>query len=501
VISKKISFAAFCSDILGEAISPAWVAAYKALEGEKLSAPELEAWRLMTGADEYAPQDRRELVAIKGRRAHGSKTACKFLVYKIHTGDYRRFAAKNDRLHVPVIAQVRETAREIMSYLHSFYENSDALRSEVHELFKQSVELKNGFVLSVQTCSYRAPRGITAPLALLDEVGVWRFEGSDVDHEVVRSLTPAMVQFSNRKLILLGSPWAKAGVLFERWERRAESADRLVLHCPTPLMNPLISAEDLAREEQNDPQNYRREFLAEWLSDIDAFLPESDIAAAVRSGVRERPPVETFMSGYRAAIDASGLSGRDKFTLAIGHRIKRASGNAPIVELDLLRGWSRSGVAEVCDEITAILKAYGLTSVVADQFGFSFLKELLAQRGISVSQRPFTSRSKPEILLDLKLGLAQGRVSLLDHAESLRELRMLESRRTSGGNYSIAAPRGAHDDYAIVIALLCYEMKNSSSGAGFLLVQHSPGGPVETISSGAPRVDWRDPKFYARKAR
>jgi len=33
-------------------------------------------------------------------------------------------------------------------------------------------------------------------------------------------------------------------------------------------------------------------------------------------------------------------------------------------------------------------------------------------------------RSKPEILLHLKLALAQGRVSLLDHAESLRELRM-----------------------------------------------------------------------------
>jgi hypothetical protein len=138
---------------------------------------------------------------------------------------------------------------------------------------------------------------------------------------------------------------------------------------------------------------------------------------------------------------------------------------------------------------------------IRDQFGFSFLKELLAQRGISVSQRPFTSRSKPEILLDLKLGLAQGRVSLLDHAESLRELRMLESRRTSGGNYSIAAPRGAHDDYAIVISLLCYEMKSGSSSPGFLLVQRDARGPVETVSSGAPRPDWQNPRFYGGKSR
>ncbi len=487
-IAKKISFAAFCADVIGEPISPAWVAAYKALDGERLNPTELEAWRTMTGLTDYVEQDSRELVAIKGRRAQGSKTACKYLIYKLHTGDYRRFAARSDRLHVPIIAQVRETAREIMSYLHSFYADSDALRNEVHETFKQSIELKNGFVLSVQTCSYRAPRGITAPLALLDEVGVWRFEGSDVDHEVVRSLTPAMVQFPNRKLILLGSPWVKAGVLFECWERRFEPADRLVIHCPTPLMNPMISAEDLAREEQSDPQNYRREFLAEWLSDVDAFLPETDIAAAVRSGVRERALVSAYKGGYCAALDASGLSGRDKFTLAIGHRTVRASSPAPTCELDLLRGWSRSGVGEVCDEIALILKSYGLTTVVGDQFGYSFLRELLAARGITVSQKPFTSRSKPEILLNLKLALAQGRVGLLDHPECLRELRMLESRRTSGGNYSIAAPRGQHDDYAIVTALLAFEMKSSNGNAGFLI--------VDGVSVGDTAPSWKDDRFF-----
>src|SRR6185437_8592333 len=180
--------------------------------------------------------------------AHGTKTACKFLCYKIHTADFRGYAARSDRLHVPVILQTRDVAREVMNYFSSFYADSDALRGEVAEILKNSIELKNRFIISVGTCSYRAPRGITAPLALLDEVGVWRVEGADVDREVVRSLTPAMVQFPNRKLILLGSPWTKSGVLYERFERRMETADRLVVHCPTPLMNPLIPAEELARE-------------------------------------------------------------------------------------------------------------------------------------------------------------------------------------------------------------------------------------------------------------
>ena len=44
-VSKKISFAAFCADVIGESISPAWIAAYKAFDGEKLNPSELEAWR------------------------------------------------------------------------------------------------------------------------------------------------------------------------------------------------------------------------------------------------------------------------------------------------------------------------------------------------------------------------------------------------------------------------------------------------------------------------
>ena len=466
--SRKISFAAFCRDVLDEPISPAWTVAYKAFDGERLTSAEEGTWQALTGREDYEPRDTHELVAVKGRRAQGTKTATKYLAYKIHTGNYRQFAPKGDRLHCVLIAQNRDTAREVKSYLDTFYSATE-LRSEVGEMFKTSIEMRNGFVISVQTCSYRAPRGISVPIALLDEVGVWAVEGANVDHEVVRSLTPSQIQFPDRKLILLGSPWIKAGVLFDRWDRRSEGGDRLVVHCPTPLMNPLIPPEELAREQANDPANYRREFLAEWLDDVDQFLPDGDITAAVRSRVREEPPAEVIKGGYRAAIDASGLTGKDRFTLAVGHRASRGSAGLG-TRFDVIRGWSRAPVAQVCDEVGKILKGYWTHTVFADQFGFSFLKELLAQRGIEVRQVPFSARSKPEIFLDLKVGLSRGQISLLDHPESLRELRMLESRRTSGGNYSISAPRGGHDDYAAVIALLNHKMKDSNSGGWGVLV-------------------------------
>ncbi len=475
-IPKQISFAAFCRDVLQEPISPSWIVAYKAFDDLPLTNSELELWRAMSGRDEYVSRDYPELTAIKGRRSQGTKTACKYLAYKIHTENYRRFAAKGDRLRVPIVAQSKDVAREIVSYLTDFYSNTD-LHSEVEAdgLLKGSIDLKNGFIVSVQTCSFRAPRGITAPLALCDEVGIWRAEGADIDREVVRSLTPAMIQFPNRKLILLGSPWTKVGVLFDRWEHRFEDSDRLVIHCPTPLMNSTIPAAELERERLADPQNYRREFLAEWLDDVDQFLPDTDISLAIRTGVRELSFADMLKSHYVAAIDASGLSGKDRFTFAIGHRSVRGSDS--VTNLDLLRGWNRRGVKEVVDEIALTLKAFSLKTVYADQFGFPFLKELLSLRGIEVIQLPWSARNKPEIFLTMKLSLSQGNLKLLDHPESLRELRLLECRRTSGGHSAISAPRGQHDDYACVIAMLNWQCrKNQDRGWGILA---SPGRTVE----------------------
>ncbi len=473
---RKISFAAFCRDVLDEPISPAWDIVYRAFDGERLTPAELETWCALTGHEEYQAHATHELVAIKGRRAQGTKTACKYLCYSIHTGDFYKYAPKGDRLHCVLIAQSRDTSREVKSYLDTFYSTSE-LQSEVGEVFKTSIELKDGFVISVQTCSYRAPRGISVPIALLDEVGVWRVEGADVDKEVVRSVTPAQIQFPNRKLILLGSPWVKAGVLFERWERRTEGGDRLVVHCPTPLMNPLIPTEELAREQAADPQNYRREFLAEWLDDVDQFLPDRDITAGIRLGVRETPPADALKGSYYGAIDASSLTGRDRFVFGVARRAVRGSAGLGTA-IDLLRGWSRAPVPQVCDEVAKLAKSYGLRQIVADQHGYAFLRELMSARGIELKQLPFTTRSKPEIFLDLKVGLSQLRVQLLDHPESLRELRMLEGKQTSGGHQAIGAPRGMHDDYACVIALLTHLSKAEEDTGAPFMISFPKGGPV-----------------------
>ena len=453
----NVSFEAFCSDpqLLNEPISRAWAVAYNAADRIPPRDDEERAiWRAISGQEVFEPRDVHQLVLVKGRRAGGTKTACKRICWRIHTAGYERFVSKGERLHAIITAQDKDTAREIKSYFEGFYTNSDVLAAEVLDIFRDRILLRNGFVISVKTCSFRAPRGIAVPLALLDEIGIWRTEGSNIDREVLRAITPAMVQFPGRELILAGTPWVGEGLLKEASTQPLARSDRFVLTCPTALMirgqsNASAIEAELETERASDPENFRREFECQWLADRDAYLPEADIAAA-NTGRREQPP--TPGAKHIIVADASSLVGRDKFAVLGGH----VSGEVAVV--DFLRAWSQRPVPLVCDEMASLAKAYGC-KVIADQYGFAFLRELMATRGVQMEQLPFSSRSKPEIFLDLKLALSQGKLELLDHAESLRELRMLEATRLSGGGYRISAPRGRNDDLACVIAMFAHKAK------------------------------------------
>ena len=84
----------------------------------------------------------------------------------------------------------------------------------------------------------------------------------------------------------------------------------------------------------------------------------------------------------------------------------------------------------------------------------------------------WTAENKQKYFIDFRLGLAQGQVELLDHAESLRQLRAIEALKTSGGNVRFTARRG-HDDYPSAMVLAHHLTAQSQScsqvgGGGFI---------------------------------
>lgn len=97
-------------------------------------------------------------------------------------------------------------------------------------------------------------------------------------------------------------------------------------------MNHTVSNRFLAKEEARDPENFRRECLAEFTDVISSFLSADVIQACVVNG-RAEMPADLRKHSYVAAVDAAYKG--DCFTLCIAHHERSRN----VVVIDCLRGW------------------------------------------------------------------------------------------------------------------------------------------------------------------
>ena len=432
------SFETFCEEILGEPITPAWIEFYNVVEGLPV---ENEAFvNACMGRSEYIAHPYVEATGIIGRRGEKTSTAIKFLLWKALYGGFetqlrrswfRKLGRHTERLRIPIIAQDMRVARDIQRTAESLCLGSPIISREVAEILQNEITFKNGVSLINLPASKASVRGMTVPCCLVDEMAWISLDGAD-EKELLRQIRPSMIQFGQtRRLLKMTTPWMRSGITYSEFSQRAERPDLLVWQAGTSQMTHRISQEELEKERIADPAYYEREFMARFVSDLETFLPWPDIHAAVQHWMELAPASEPY---YVAALDASGLTGGDTFTFGIGH-----SADTGFV-VDVLRGWKKQAVPFVCDEIASLCKLYRVKNIIADQYSFSFLSELLRQREIGMEQLAFSARSKAELHFDLKNVLAQGKIQLPNHPEMIRELRALESTRTSGGTTRYALP-------------------------------------------------------------
>src|SRR5207249_3565886 len=84
---------------------------------------------------------------------------------------------------------------------------------------RESVELENGVILAAYPCRPAAVRGLRARVICLDELAFYRSaENFPVDTEMLRACRPCLAT-TGGKLIVLSSPYAQAGALYELAKR------------------------------------------------------------------------------------------------------------------------------------------------------------------------------------------------------------------------------------------------------------------------------------------
>ena len=440
--------------LLGLNLSPAQEVLLRAIYGLPLTPTQRDLWYLCTRREQYPACPFNEVTILAGARAgKDSRIAAPIICYEALLGGHEHQLSKGERGVIPLVAQDARATKIAFSYIRDYLTSSPILKAQVVDILSSEITLANGLSISCFPSTLRSLRGWSIPAGVLDELAFFRLEGAaDSDAEIQASIRRGMLAFASTRLVKISTPYLKGGVLYDDFERAfgQDDADLLVWRAPSVLMNPSLRAERLAREQRLDPLRYRREYEAEWLDDVDAFLPAAWVDAAVVTDRRELPRRDGMR--YFGTVDPSG-GGADAFALEVSH--VEGEGDARTLVVDALRSHRRVGqqapdLAGVVREYAEVLRAYGLTQVLGDRYSGAWVQQAFAEAGIHYVA---SQTDKSQAYLALQPWFATGRVELPDHPALARELKNLERRPRPGGRDLVDHPRGQHDDHANVLAL------------------------------------------------
>lgn len=413
-----------------------WKAVLRAAEGLPLSDDQHQDFCRV--AEREPPTGRvRELWCVAGRRG-GKDSIASAIAVAASLGDYSAHLRPGEKAAVLCLACDREQAKIVHRYIAGYFATVPVLAALVLRETDNTIELANGVEIIVATNNFRAVRGRTIICAIFDEVAFWKSEDSaSPDFETYNAVAPGLVTLPGSMLIGISTPYRRSGLLFDRWRRYYGQADPdvLVVRGPSVAFNPTLPQSVIDQALERDPEAAAAEWLAEWRSDLADFISRDVVDAAVVFGRHELPRCAGLT--YRAFTDPSGGSS-DSMTLAIGHD------EAGVAVLDCLREVKPPFSPEaVVREFAAVIKSYGLGSVVGDRYGGLWPRERFQENGVVYGA---SEKSKSDIYIELLPILNAGKVELLDNQRLISQLCALERKTSRGGRDSIDHPVGSHDD-------------------------------------------------------
>ena len=305
------------------------------------------------------------------------------------------------------------------------------------------------------------------------------------DVELFRAVAPRILP--GAKVFLESTPWSRSGLLYELWrENIGKPTTATVALCPTPLMragDPHV-ADILRREEVRDPENYAREFLAQFVDSVSALLAGADVDACVDRGVRERPPRPDVI--YGASVDI-GLRSDSSVVCAFHVEEKDRGPGFPTLRMLVIdavrilkpKPLQRVSLDDVEAALAGVALRYRVVKVAGDMHYSDAIAPRLRTRGIGfeeVSMAPTSQEVRAHTLASL---VSSHAIRLLDDETLISELKDLRVERRSGGIVSVGASARKHDDVADCVLLAAEAMQRlPACGGDAGRIEFRPGSLV-----------------------
>lgn len=431
-----------------------WASVEDAIFGMVPADPEIA--RKVTAREELPAEQVAEAWIVAGRGAGKSRWAARLAVYFAAGRTYAR-RAPGENIFCGIFGPTRQQAGITARYVSGLMHAEPALERMIvaEQLARDSVrvELENGCVVEVLTASKAAPRGRTYSLAIIEEAAFLPADDSaEPDVELVRAIRPGLARVPGSLLVVVSSPYARRGSLYDAHRRHygKPSPHALVVQAATEVLNPSFDPREIARAYDEDPVAAAAEYGARFRADVESYVSREVVESCIFDHT-ELAPVPGV--SYEAFVDPSGGS-RDSFALAIGHRGERDG--QPVAIVDCLRERRAPFSPEaVVAEFAEVLRRYGIRRIEGDRYAGQWPAEAFQRHGIRYEP---AAKPKSDLYRDALAVLNACRVELPRNDRLLAQLVSLERRTSRGGRDSVDHSPGGSDDLANVVAGLAVRL-------------------------------------------
>jgi hypothetical protein len=445
--------------------------------------PSWQGWRAVLAR---LTPDVREFYGICGRGS-GKSRIVGLLACFFASREYRR--VPGEFVYIGVFAPDRKQAGVTFKYITGLLRSVPALAALIVNETKDSVELSNGVIIEVLTASVAAPRGRAYALVIVEEAAFLPTDASaNPDIELLRAVRPALARVPGSLLVVVSSPYARRGVLYTAWQKYRDKPDSdvVLIQADTLTLNPTFDRRAIERAYEEDPASAAAEFGAQFRSDVEGFVGRDAIDAVIVPRRLELPRLAHVTYILFGDLASGGASTGDSACFGIAHSETRDGRS--IAVLDVIREFRPPFSPEqVCADVAALARSYGLSEMTADRWAGQFVVEAMRRHGITV--RP-SERTKSELYRDLLPAISSQSCELLDHPRLIAQLAGLERRTARGGKDSIDHAPGGHDDVINAAAGALVLTRAASSGGGIRAFSMFTGRIVHGVDSNGN--EWRN---------
>lgn len=460
---------------------PAQEVILRVIYGLPLNNDQLKIYQKLTkNKEEFeAGKAKDEALMCLGARSGKSLLASIIALYESTRRKWAKYRDEGEPGYVIVISTRQKQSEQIIgANCLRLMRRSPNLKYLIKDNTKSELTLRTNMKILSLPCNSTAGRGLPIVCLIFDEIAHFFTEGAKADETIYKALRPRQAQFPGAKLILISTPSAKQGLFWNFYDEGFEVPGRLTVQAETLLVNPLVDKSFLEKERARDLDNYLREFEAKFAEKVEAFLSYELVENALKLAGDLPYKAEFF---YYAGIDASGLAGRDKFSLAIAHK----QGNN--VYIDKVKSWNLKDPDPIMKDIKELAGIYHFDRVSIDRYAKGWVENALRKIKLIVNIRP----SLAEIYVNIKSLMLGDRLFLPDNKGIKKAFLNTQAYYGKNNALSIAHERNpeGHSDEADAISTAVFDIIMGKKEKQNIIIHYD----------GDPRAIWVENKDEPEK--